>query len=428
MRAFRVASLFLACFWFVLFSSLTGFAQSKDQLTSTLPSAKRQFMEFAPRGHSGLASPVLGGSGGGSGQGPFDSIRTFDGSYQVQGVGPQGHPRYHWYYTIAGRNPKDGGTTYIDAPIVPVSLDLLDWDKSVRIVNGHKLHYSVKPYVQPVLNSPVFQNFDYTSSDVPTQFTDAVQRASFYGVMQQNWHTLLRPSVKTERTIAVPRGSYKFSLQKDGTCCAFVLIDINVFSNLLFPPTAADRRTPVGAAEHSGDIHTQNIATFLFPNTYLYWNGDPNQCCVLGFHTYDFEPGDEHNGFRQKRYVLTFASWISPNMFGPEFQDVTAVSHELAESLNDPFVASDGIHGLTPWWYSLNGHCQDDLETGDAIEGLTEAAYPITMHGRTYHPQNEALLPWFEFQSPSTGIAGAYSYPNETLLTTLSPPMTVNCQ
>lgn len=426
MRAFRVASLFVACFSFALLSSVVGFAQSKDQITSTSPSAKRQFMEFAPRGHSGSISPVLGG--GASGQDQFDSIRAFNGSYQVQGVGPQGHPRYHWYYTIAGGAPKDGGTTYIDAPIVPVSLDLLDWDKSIRIVNGHKLHYSVKPSVQPVLDSPVFQNFDYTSSDVPTQFNDAVQRASFYSAMQQDWHTLLRPSVKTERTIAVPRGSYRFSLEKDGTCCAFVLIDINVFSNLLFPPTAADTHTPVGAAEHSGDIHTRDIATFLFPNTYLYWNGDPNQCCVLGFHTYDFEPGDAHNGFRQKRYVLTFASWISPNMFGPEFQDITAVSHELAESLNDPFVASDGIHGLTPWWYSLNGHCQDDLETGDAIEGLTEAVYPITMHGRTYHPQNEALLPWFEFQSPSTGIAGAYSYPNATLLTTLSPPMTVNCQ
>jgi hypothetical protein len=279
-----------------------------------------------------------------------------------------------------------------------------------------------------VLNSPVFQNFDYTSSDVPTQFIDAVQRASFYGVMQQDWHTLLRPSVKTERTIAVPRGSYRFSLKKDGTCCAFVLIDINTFANLLFPPTAADKHTPVGAAEHSGEITTRDIATFLFPNTFLYGNGDPNQCCVLGFHTYDFEPGDEHNGFRQKRYVLTFASWISPGMFSPEFQDVTALSHELAESINDPFVGSDGVHGVTPWWYSLNGHCQDDLEVADAIEGLTEAAYPITMHGRTYHPQNEALLPWFEFQSPSTGIAGAYSYPNETLLTTLSPPMIANCQ
>ncbi len=309
-----------------------------------------------------------------------------------------------------------------------MSLDLLDSDKSVRVVNGHKLHYSVKPFVEPVLNSPVFQDAEYSSSDVPTQFADAVQRAGLYGVMQQDWHTRLRPSIKTERTIAVPRGAYRFALEKDGTCCAFVLIDMDVFAKLLFPANAADVHTPVGGAEHAGEITTQSIATFLFPNTYLYANGDPNSCCVLGFHTYDFEPGDKRNGFREKRYVMTFASWISPGLFGPEFQDVTAVSHEITETLNDPFVASDGIHGLTPWWYSLNGHCQNDLEVGDAVEGLTDAAYPMKMNGRVYHPQNEALLPWFEFQSPSTAIGGAYSYPNQTLLTALSPPQRVNCQ
>ena len=38
-----------------------------------------------------------------------------------------------------------------------------------------------------------------------------------------------------------------------------------------------------------------------------------------------------------------------------------------------------------------------------------------------YHPQNEALLQWFEFESPSSAIDGAYSYPNESVLTALSP-------
>jgi len=53
--------------------------------------------------------------------------------------------------------------------------------------------------------------------------------------------------------------------------------------------------------------------------------------------------------------------------------------------------------------------------------GLPHATYPITMNGMTYHPQNVALLPWFEFQSPSTAIDGAYSYPDESTLPTLSP-------
>ncbi len=152
-----------------------------------------------------------------------------------------------------------------------------------------------------------------------------------------------------------------------------MLADIDVFSNRLFPATVKDDSTPIGAAEHAGDISTKSIATFFFPNTFLYLNRNPNHCCVLGFHTYDYEPGDASNGFREKRYVLNYSSWISPGLFSPGFEDVTALSHEVTESLNDPFVGSDGIHGITPWWLSQNGNCQNDLEVGDAIEGLPES-------------------------------------------------------
>jgi hypothetical protein len=329
---------------------------------------------------------------------------------------------------MAGGRPELGGATTFDAPIIPVSLDLLDYDGSVRQVNGRKLHYSVEPYVNAVVNSPVFQNAEYTSSDVPTQFADSVQRAAFYNAMQPDWHTLLLPSVKAGRTLAIPRGAYYFALREDGSCCAFVLVDINVFSNLLFPSSAADSKSPIGSAEHSGDIGTRDISTFLFPNTYLYLDRNPNHCCVLGFHSYDYEPGNAANGFREKRYVFAFASWISPGLFGSGFEDITALSHEIAESLNDPFVGSDGVHGITPWWLSQNGNCQNDLEVGDAIEGLPDSTTAIATKGRTYHPQNEALLQWFEFQSPSTALGGAYSYPNQNVLTSLSPSENVKCQ
>jgi len=329
---------------------------------------------------------------------------------------------------MAGNRPERGGTTRFNAPIIPVSLDLLDFDGSVRTINGRRLHYAVQPFVASVLNSPVFQNAEYSSSDAPTQFVDAIQKAAFYSTMQSDWHTLLQPSVKKERTLSIPRGHYFFALNPDGTCCAFVLLDINIFSDRLFPSSPNDTNSPVGAAEHSGDITTKDISTFLFPNTFLYFNGNPNQCCVLGFHTYDFEPGDASNGFREKRYVFNYSSWISPGLFVPGFEDVTALSHEITESVNDPFVGSDGVHGITPWWLSPNGNCQNDLEVGDVIEGLPDATTTIKIGGEIYHPQNEALLPWLEFQSPSTAIAGAYSYPNMNVLTSLSPPQGVNCK
>jgi hypothetical protein len=63
----------------------------------------------------------------------------------------------------------------------------------------------------------------------------------------------------------------------------------------------------------------------------------------------------------------------TPGLFGDAFTDVTALSHEIAESFNDPFVASDGVHNVTPWWASDNGQCQNVLEDGDVIEGLPDA-------------------------------------------------------
>jgi hypothetical protein len=90
-------------------------------------------------------------------------------------------------------------------------------------------------------------------------------------------------------------------------------------------------------------------------------------------------------------------------------------------------VVSDGVHNLTPWWLSPNGNCQNDLETGDVIEGLTNSTFPVVLNGVTYHPQNEALLQWFQFKTPSDALGGAYSYPNTSLLTKVSAPQKVNC-
>jgi hypothetical protein len=404
---------------FVCTAVLSGFAQNVQtaQVSRDLRSANPEFTELAPRGHASPALSALPRAAHG-----IDSLPSFSGHFQATGVDDSGKKRSVWRYNIAGKSPQEGGTTVIDAPIVPVSLDLLNYDGS-----GHTLHYSVVPFILPTIYSPIFQSWNYSSSDVPTQLIDAELRAEFYNTMKPNWHTLLNPSLKTVRTMSVPAGSYYYQLKRDGRCCEYVLIDSKVFGNLLFPPIPGDTTTPVGAAENGKEITTKDISTFLFPNTYLY-DGDPANCCVLGYHSYDYEPGDASNGFAEKRYVLNFSSWISSGLFGDGVEDITATSHELAESFNDPFVVSDKVHNLTPWWVSPNGNCQDDLEVGDAIEGLPLDVYPITMNGRTYHPQNVALLQWFAFESPSSALGGAYSYPNPSTLTTLSLPQGANCK
>lgn len=386
----------------------SGISQDARQLPANhLANAHPRFLALSPRGHSAAGTFASGIPG-------IDSLTNWDGSFHTVGFGPTGNRKTAWYYNMVGNRPQRGGTTWINAPVVPVALDLLNADGTVF------LHYDPKPFILATLQSPVFQNSTYTSSSTPTQFTDAVQRAEFFNVMAPDWHTMLNASLKQERTIRVPSGSYFYSLKDNGKCCRFVLIEVNAFVNLLFPADPTDTTTPIGAAENAGDITTKDISTFLFPNTYLYF-GNPNNCCVLGFHSYDFEPGDASNGNREKRYVVNYSSWTSPGLFGAEFVDVTALSHEVAETFNDPFVASDGKHNVTPWWLSPNGNCQDTLEDGDVIEGLPHATFPIRMNGMTYHPQNEALLQWFEFESPSSAIDGAYSYPNESVLTALSP-------
>jgi hypothetical protein len=101
-------------------------------------------------------------------------------------------------------------------------------------------------------NSPVFSNTSFTSSDVPTQINDAIQKAEFGNHARPDWHTLLQPAVKTTQRMVLIRGTYRFALNGDGKCCRFVLVDFNTFANELFPPTfqfPPPTTTIVGAEE-----------------------------------------------------------------------------------------------------------------------------------------------------------------------------------
>jgi hypothetical protein len=408
----------------LFFLAQAGLAQQDDDQVSVdyVSSAHPHSGTTAPRGHlNGQGHARFGIAG-------IDSLANWNKHFDAPGVDSNGNPQHVWYYNMVGNPPRLGGTTVINAPVVPVSLDLRNADGTPRFVNGHRLFYDVTPFVQPTVNSPVFQNSNYSSSDVPTQFTDAVQRAEFSDAMKPDWHTILNPSVKATRTMVLLRGTYRFALNADGSCCRFVLVDADVFGAELFPSTFPfDNSTPVGSAENTGDMTTKDISTFLFPNTYLYTEHDPTHCCILGYHTFDFEPGVPSNGNLQRWYVVNYSSWISPGLFGGGFEDITAVSHEVAEIFNDPFVTADGIHNIVPWWLSPNGNCQNNLEVGDVIEGLPNATFPVTMNGMTYHPQNEALLQWFEFESPSSALGGAYSYPNLGTLQALSATQKAGC-
>lgn len=342
--------------------------------------------------------------------------------------------QYTWQYTMVGNSPFDksvdeddsrdrdnpgGKTTTIEGPVIPVNIDLRNYDGSPRFVNGVRLYLDATHLVAPVLSSPVFSNTTYSSSERPTQFADAVQRAEFFHQASDDWHTTLEPHARKSRTIVLIRGTYSFALYADGKV-AYVIVDESTFSGKLFPATPTDTSTPIGAAEHAGDIHTKDISTFLFNNVFL--SNGPG-CCVLGFHSYDAEPGTAENGWKEKRYVLNYSSWVSPGLFeDPTFADVVALSHEMSELFNDPF-----LNNATPWYLAPNHNCQNHLETADGIEGLVNAQYSVSLNNRLWHPQNEALLQWFAGVTPSSAIDHAYSYPNTTVLTSAPIPMLPNC-
>jgi hypothetical protein len=270
------------------------YAQDVHQLPDNfLSQAHPRFMKMAP--HVNGAKPESNGIP------QFDTLSNWNGSYDVPGFDPNGKLKTHWLYNMVGNPPQNGGTTTINAPVVPVVVQLLNSDGSVAYT------YDVTPDVLPVLQSPIFQSATFTRNSTPTQITDAIMRAEFWNTMAPDWHTLLNGSLKTTRTMAVPNGFYYYKLNKNGSCCQYVLIDINELGNLLFPTSPTDTTTPIGAAENAGDITTKDISTFLFPNTYLYF-GNPNNCCVGGYHSFDEEPGDISNGNKTEAYVMNYSA------------------------------------------------------------------------------------------------------------------------
>ena len=414
--------MFTLSLMFVICAAVVGFTQEIDQVDQSFL-ANADSIDFHPTPHdltNGQAHSRFGIFG-------IDSIPNFNGHFFVDGFDSNGNPNRHWYTNTVGNPPQMGRTTLINAPLQPVNVELDDKNGNPRSINGHLLLSDATQFVQPVLDSPVFSTHTYSSGADATQFSDAIQRAEFFNGMKPDWHTLLGPNSKPVVTMHIrqapncPTGpnfagcNYVFSLNADGTCCLAIRMNINAFDAGFFGVVVNDIV--------NNTITTKDISSFLFPDVFLF-RTDITHCCVLGFHTYFFDPTSDP----ESRWVVNFSSWIGPGLF-KRFVDVTGLSHEIAETYNDPFVGSDGVHNLTPWWKAPNGNCQDNLETGDVIEGLPNAEFPVTMNnGVTYHPQNEALLQWFEFQSPSDALGGAYSYPDTTVLTAPSLPQNANCK
>lgn len=373
-------------------------------------------------GLSGTNQNRTGNPHGGSAAGATPGLMTaptFTREF-FPGAGPASRGLRLFRYSVLGSDPALGKTTEIPANITEVSLQLLNADGSTFMT------VPFAPFEQLTLNSPNFAGAAYSSSPGHTQFADAVQRAEFFSAMQPNWHTLLDAAVVNRATIVVPRfvlvrlpngtiiqaRSYFTGKAADGN--TFVLM-LDLLFNFFFANQVVGDIT-------NGNFQTSGLNLTLFPNTFLFSLNvaNPNRpggCCILGFHTYFYEPG----AVPQPRWLTDFASWVSPGLFGSSFQDVTAYSHEISETFNDPFVDN-----ATPLWQfpgqpANSKVCQGNLEVGDPIEVLANTSTTVTIDSFSYHPQNMALVQWFEMGATSDAIGGAFSYPDPVLTRSAVP-------
>jgi len=269
-----------------------------------------------------------------------------------------------------------------------------------------------------VQQSPIFNaaDFNYGGTDVGlTETTDAFQRANFYKLLNFGnvpfddnvfYHVLLSP-VKTVTAIIIniPAASgVAYPSAVFGGCPGGTeaIVDIAAYEPGLFNAISA---TLGAQGVNPGSFPmfvTHNVVECEGPNCGAL---APNTaCCILGFH--------DSSG----QQTIGTADFDTSEIFVSPVPDVSDMSHEVGEWMNDPFG-----NNLVPAW----GHtgqqpgCQNNLEVGDPLSGTLAPPIVNPKNGFTYHLQELAFFSWF-YGAPSDGIHGWFS-DNGTFLTDAGP-------
>ena len=394
----------------MILSSLS-FAQQKTQITTRQPIAVSSgyfaALNAAPK-HTASNKMSSATNAATQAQDPrIVSLPNFTRSFTFQGT--------TFPYTMVGSQPRMNQTTAVPTTYVPMSFFFDEFADS----NGNNIVIDATTITDEIKTSPLFENSEYATGF--TQFEDAQMRAEFFPLLKQdrdddalrsNFHVLLdTPKTLIPVTIEVPVGSSQVFVTPDGTF--FALIDISFLVSQL------------NTLLQTEPITVTSIPIFLSRNAVYgdFVKQKAVDCCIGGFHS-----AFETNQTANKIFIQTFA--FSTSLDGNVadaiftdpgvFADVNALSHELGELLNDPFVNNTTpnyqLPGLPP------GACQNVLEVGDIVENLNPDYTDVTLHGFTYHPQTLALLQWFEGITPSDAINGDYSFPDPTRLTSPFTP------
>jgi hypothetical protein len=276
--------------------------------------------------------------------------------------------------TIVGGDPSGGATTTIPVYVIPVRMKF-----GTAVFTPASVQPNGRSAQANTLNSPLFKNLAYSEAGTAlgtTQYIDAFQRGNFWGTVSSHpgWHTLLgRPTVLAMRTISVPAADGGVGTEYGVTVG---LADLNYVNAQLQAILSANPQ-----------IGSNAVTIFLMYDTYLTSAGT---CCVGGFHTARSTAGGVQS-YLQFTYVGT------PGVFA---QDVSALSHELGEWADDPFVTNNSFCGL--------------LEIGDPLEREANyGGYPYVLGGFTYTLQDMVFMPYFA-APVATSLAGRMSFQGAT--------------
>jgi hypothetical protein len=307
------------------------------------------------------------------------TIPTWQGSFLAR-ESARGPLRYY-NYTMVGTKPTAGSTTFIPVILVPL-----------RLTFPHGSPLDAAPKVISTVASPVFQPAEFSSGF--TQFGDAVQRAQFWNVVSSssaNYHVLLeQPTLLPTHTIEVPVDfGVQFAAGK--TEAPVAIVDLAWFQAQLQETLRKLRPDP------------RALTIFLTYNT-LVFHEKPENCCLIGahsaLHSVDLAGRDVANTF-------VWATYNDAGLFDAPIQDVTALSHEIAEWLNDPLVNN----AVPAWSLSESEPCSSSLlEVGDPVASTDFPSFSVHLNGLDYHLQDVAFLSWFARHNPSSGLLGRYSF------------------
>ena len=336
-----------------------------------------------------------------------------------------GHNGVTYGYNMVGANPNNCSgsacSTTIEADITPI------------VVNIGGLTFSGNDVLGATLTSPQFATNDYGATPAATaagafplrpaeirgaggvlsqgdagnqlQLQDATSRAQFNLTGSSTYHLILHPNVLSTVTINVP--SNQGVLLRSGRGVVFADISISWWA------------AQIQNLETSAD--PTHLPIYLTNNVLLHIGSNVFNCCVIGFHgtrAAGLGNGSSNSAGNAKVQTFAWASWVQPGIYarpngGTDWalQDIHALSHEIAEWADDPFVNNTVEPWVTPTAPQYG--CTSVLETGDPVVaigfamGTNSFQQGLNPNGTQsadgyYHPEDEALLPWFMRTAPNT--------------------------